>query len=46
MVTVGFETHEIRSRDEFDGLRLARAGVIVNVDTPTRKATAHRPFCE
>ena len=38
--------HEIHSREEFEGLKLARTGVIVNLDTPTRKATAHRPWCE
>ena len=46
MVSVELETHEIRSRKEFEGLKHARAGVIVNVDTPTSRATAHRPSCE
>lgn len=45
-MTTGLETHEIRSREEFDRLRHSKAGVIVNVGTPTRRATAHRPWCE
>lgn len=40
------EMHEIRSRAEFEGLKLARTGVIVVVDVPKGMSTAHRPFCE
>jgi hypothetical protein len=37
--------HEIRSQAEFDGLKAAKAGVIVNVDKNQGTATAHKPWC-
>jgi hypothetical protein len=45
-MTTGLETQEIRSREEFERLQAAKTGVIVNVDEPTKKATAHRPGCD